>query len=203
MTKRKHPLKDPSTRLKAAIIDLAGEHGADRVTLDGAAKRAKIPFSSAHSLLKKSGMSVLQYGIQEVGENAQRTIAAYIATEQKGNPTKNPLHHYINGTFDWAERFPRHASLWLFQYHTISVNRPDLERHQEFLDTAVSRIEKLIYEGVGRGIYKTVENVSKTATVIHTLLMGATLRALVSARKGSSEEHRVLTIEMVDWLLSQ
>lgn len=189
MTKKK---EDPKARLAAAFVTIASEKGVDQITLEAVAKKARVPFSTAHYQLRTMGLSIIEFGLRSVGTHGQEFTRNYLERRAREAPAENPLEQYLEGTFAWFKEFRPYANIWLFQYHAIAVNPQLRAIHQTFLDTAIVRIEKLIFESVGKGFYpewsrrETKIPVSEVAIAVHSILMGGTTRALVSTR-GSPE----------------
>jgi AcrR family transcriptional regulator len=201
---------DPKTKLADAFIDLASREGAYRITLEAVAKKARVPFSTAHYHLKALGVGLVEFGLREVGVRAQAYIQAFLERAGRESPKGNPLHDYVIGSFAWARELRPHASIWLFQYHLIAVNEATREAHQIFLDAALERIEKLIFESVGKGFYpERTRRPGKTrdaAIAVHSLLIGGMTRALVSSTDSKSphsalESHERIVLSTIDCLL--
>jgi AcrR family transcriptional regulator len=201
---------DPKTRLADAFIDLASREGAYRITLEAVAKKAGVPFSTAHYQLRTLGMGLVEFGLREVGVRAQAYIQSFLDRAGRESPKGNPIHDYVIGSFAWARELRPHASIWLFHYHLIAVNEATRRAHQSFLDAAVERIEKLIFESVGKGFYsERTWRPGKTrdiAVAVHSLLIGGMTRALVSSTEPKSphsalESHERIVLSTIDRLL--
>lgn len=194
--------EDVERRLANAYIELAATGGAYRITLEAAAKKAEVPFSTAHYHLKAAGCSLVELGIRAVGVSAQEYITSWLAERAKRDPDSNTLHHYIEGSFEWIKTYRNHGRLLLFQYYLISGSEIEQIKFQEFIDVAKLRIEKLIYENRGRGYYQGVKKPSEMSDSIHSIMMGAVTRGLVSNIPDSLNFHMLLTIKTVDELLN-
>lgn len=191
--KNKHNHPDSLDRIAEAFIAIASEQGVNRVTLEGVSKKAGVPFSTAHYQLRALNMTVVQFGLSVVGRGAQQFIQTYLDKEGAEMPEEDPLRQYVEGSFAWLSKFRSHANIWLFQYHVIAVDPAIRVTHQAFLDAAAMRIEKLIFESVGKGFYHEWsrsfprEKTARAAVAIHSLLMGAMTRALVSVDEEANE----------------
>lgn len=200
---------DPKSKLADAFIELASRDGAYRITLEAVAKKAKIPFSTAHYHLKATKLSLVEFGLREVSARGQAFTVEFLERAARAHPEANPLHQYIEVTHAWARKQRSLATLWLFHYHLASVDARARADYQPFLDAAVSRIEKLIYECIGRGLYPERAagsaglSTPDLALAIHSLLIGSLHRGLICVSEGDEamKEHEEVSRKAVDALL--
>ena len=98
---------------------------------------------------------------------------------------------YIETSFSFIETHPEIFSYTMYFYYLLSTNAEFVKGNEEFLNTAIKRVESLIFESIGRGFYKKPENIKRKAKQIHTLLYGNLLLTFTQHNKNLEYAERM------------
>src|SRR5690606_15718362 len=97
----------------------------------------------------------------------------------------NPVLTYIDVMFEWVRKFPAESSVIIYFYYLCSTQAAVAIPNRVFLEKARLRIEALLHESIGRGIYKPVDDPATLALQIHTLILGACM--VIGTHKNNEE----------------
>ncbi len=176
--KQKPPEPEKRQRILNAFIELIGETGAHQVTLQKAAKRAKVSFSTAHYYFGGDWNVIFTEAVTYVANTAQEYTTQYL--ERHSSQKSDPLEVYINATFQWIIDLPDHARMWLFNLHYSSLNPNEAALHEQFIERAQKRLLRLLHEAKGKknSTFTSEPNLD-LAKSIHLLVYGAGIMAII------------------------
>lgn len=172
--KKSLPAKE--TLLNGFII-LIHDIGAHQVTLQKVAKKAKVPFSTAHYYYGGDWDRIFSDAVQVVGERLQTFTTAYI--QSHSNVKSNPIELYVNASFQWILENKYDPSLWLFNFYFSSLKPDFAVRQDEFVEQARKRVLGLLFEAKGKGFYPKLKVTQDAAVLAHTLVHGFAIQAVV------------------------
>lgn len=185
MKKRDLP---PEERVVNAFIEFCDERGILEATLQKIARKAGVPFSTAHYHWGGSLERLISAVLQKIGKSAQEYIFARLQNPKKGEG--NPLECYVQGTFDWIEERGGDARLWVYFFYHASTGVDQRRAHEAFLVVARKRILQLLFEAKGRGYYPKLEPTLERASQIHALVFGYGIQAITIDSKAGKKALR-------------
>ena len=179
--------EDTATALVRAFLDLSGQQGVARITLQAVAKHAGIPFATAHHHFGGDKKDIRDEASLYVGKQAQEFISDWI--EKASLLGENPLQAYFMGSLEWARLYPSFGGFWLYVYHVLSFDTEKRAAHATFVQVAQNRIHRLLLECVGRGECPQAIATADTAYTIHALLTGAVFLAITDPSPTAHADH--------------
>ena len=177
LEKVKKKLEPARSLLIESLMSLVSEIGAHQITLQKVAKRAKIPFSTAHYYFGGNKDLIFKEAAIQAGTQGQNYIAAYL--QKHSNLNSNPVELYIKGTFQWLKDHPIESRYWLFNYYYSSLNPDFIEQQALFIENARKRVLNLLFEAKGRGFYPKLNLTPDLAAQVHTLIFGLGIMSMI------------------------
>lgn len=174
-----------------AYVELCYEKSNNAVTLQLIADQAGVAFSTVRYYFAKERLLLEKEAIEYTFKIAHDFFLKR-AQEARENESFNPLMDYIDASFVFIEQFPHVFSYTMYFYYLLSTNAEFVKGNEEYLNTAIKRIEGLIYESIGRGFYKTTVNIPQKAKQVHTLLYGNLLITFTQHNKKNEYDERLI-----------
>jgi AcrR family transcriptional regulator len=175
-----------------SVLDCIANDGIDNTTAQLVGKKAKMRRSHvAYYFPDRDAM--IEAALKFVVSTGQEITVAYLT------PATNPrdsLIRYVEGTFAWLERHPRHASVVIL-LHYYGVCIPKYRKfHSQIRRTSESRIEAILQDAPAKkGLGKAqTKRVSRT---IRSILVGSLVVYFSTEREQEYDVLRKETIEAI------
>ncbi len=154
-----------------AYVELCYEVGADNITIQKIADRAKVAFGTVRYYFANEEKALHDEAIKLVLTHSYQVIEE-IFFELRRKSTFDPIDAYVDTMFQWIAEHPDEGAFLIYFYY-LSATRLGLGmRASETVDKARLRVEGLLHEAVGKGLYEPVVNAAETAATIHALTIG-------------------------------
>lgn len=173
---RKLPTKEA---LIEAYVELCTEIGPAQVTIEKIAQKAGFSFGTARYHFVKEGTSILSESILYVIQRGVQYITAKI-DRMKLEAGQGPVEAYLLANLDWVKNFRAHANFMVYFYSLCATHQELPVLASTFTEAGRARVEALLYEGIGRGLYSRPADLPRLAVQIHTLVLGSCLAAAVN-----------------------
>ncbi|HEX4926233.1 MAG TPA: hypothetical protein VFV50_19220 [Bdellovibrionales bacterium] len=175
-------------RILESYLKLCQKESPSNVTLQKVADHAKLAFGTVRYNFAEDEMDLTTAGLLYAVTRGQRFIETYLKEAEK-KKSYNGLAEYILGTFEWIREEPSHASFLFYFYYLTTTSYKLPFSNEDFITTARRRVQTLLYECIGRGLYKPVGNVEALSIQIHTLVVGAGL--VVATTKSEAQRNKL------------
>jgi AcrR family transcriptional regulator len=163
--------KDLKNRILKSFFELAFEEGVGSVTLQKVADRSQVAFTTVRYHFNIQGHSLSEVALNELLQHAYQFIEQGI-TQLRAHPDFDPVDSYIQVMFDWIEREPVFTS-YLAYFYYLSTTKLELPFQNRILvETAQRRIQTLMHEGLGMGMYSYKGDTWIASQQIHSMVMG-------------------------------
>lgn len=175
-------------KILESYLKLCQKESPSNVTLQKVADHAKLAFGTVRYNFAEDEMNLTTAGLLYAVSRGQQFIENYLKAAQK-KKSYNALAEYILGTFEWIYKEPTHASFLFYFYYLTTTSYKLPFSNEDFVSTARRRVQALLYESIGRGLYKPVANVEALSIQIHTLVVGAGL--IVATTKSEAQRNKL------------
>lgn len=176
--------------IEGAIVCYA-KAGIDGVTMDEIAKSSGVSRSLVIHYFKTQ-REVFNLAVKHIRLEFQRLA---IRSIQVADTPIAKLEAYVDSTFQWIEKHPKHARVWLLHLYGCSVGVKERALNTELSDIGQTRIVALL-EAVGTaGLERS--QLEWKAKLIQIIISGALLTALTENHAISKEGLRSHTIASV------
>jgi AcrR family transcriptional regulator len=187
-------------KILEAYVDLAYELGPAMVTLEKVAKKAGVAFSTVRYHFAGEQLDLMRSAVFYVGAIGQNYIQAFVESRER-EANFNGVHEYTRGTFQWTLESPAYVS-YLFHFYYLCSTRVNLVLdNKAFLETARGRVRSLLFESIGRGLYRPVRDPVTLAQQIHILVIGGVLTALTERDKKALNRQLKVVLDAIDSLI--
>lgn len=189
---RKPRNKAPDLGTREALIEaylfLCSRIGAGNVTFEKIAQQSGFSFGTVRyhfagdqaDITQSAILYVLQKGVAFLNEQM---------TKAKSLNGYDPLEAYVRTNFAWLDAHPTHSRFLLYYYYLCSTKVQLAASNQQYLQASRARIDDLLIEGVGRGLYPRGRGVEGLSTQIHSIVMGACLAAMIEGETAPGNRH--------------
>lgn len=158
-----------------AYFELAHSMGVDKITLASLSEKTGLSPSNVKYHIDNSDISLEKIAIQKVRQSVNMYLDEKIfldRVEKKFDPLKSYAKHMLQ----WSQDYPQFSTYLLFVYYRTSTSmgfESGEDRYENILKKAVGRIESLLNEGIGMGLY-TVETAQRKEFIatFHALVLG-------------------------------
>lgn len=163
--------RDLKDRILKSFFELAFEEGINAVTLQKVADRSQVAFTTVRYHFNIQGHSLSEVALNELLQHAYQFIEKGIA-HLRNQPSFDPVDSYIQVMFDWIEQEPVFTS-YLAYFYYLCTTKIELPFHNRALvETAQRRIQTLMHEGLGMGMYSFKGDTLTASQQIHSIVMG-------------------------------
>lgn len=183
-----------------AYIKICSTSGAETITLKNLSKITGLAVSNIkyHIDNNQGDLSIASR------EKIRNHINVYLEEGQfkdKQNTNFDPLKSYIANMLTWGHKYHNYACYLLYIYYLTSIEKNE-NGYTEILHKAITRIESLLNEGVGLGLY-SVDSKDKVliSKTIHSLVLGQLVITVNLKSKSDLEERIKNTYWLVKMLL--
>lgn len=190
----------PQQSVLNAFIQICNDDGIANATLQKAAKKAKIAFSTAHYHWGGNSDRLITAALLQIGNQAQQYIEDYLKKAHLDH--KNPVEAYVMGTFEWALKNHSQSKLWIYFFYHASIHPLYREQYQQFIKVAHQRVLALIYEAKGRGFYKNCKPNLELASGIHALIFSFGVESIIIQSKKHSKQLIQICLKSIQALAS-
>jgi AcrR family transcriptional regulator len=179
MRKSKDPLfgaifpleADKAQRRKIQIVEAAIKNyvslGVEKTTFESIAKTCRISRPLiVHYFRDKQ--EIYELAIRFIRANLQQLAIAEINRHESPS---DQLKGYVKSVFNWAEKWPEHAKVWLLFYYNASIRENDLRAHTELAEMGHKRIQAIIITGKRDRSFRCAD-IEITAKMIQTQITG-------------------------------
>lgn len=191
------PGANSETQIVNAYIRLCHEIGADNVTLQKIADRAGVAFGTVRYYFSSGEKAIYDEAFKLVLMNSYRSIEDLLIEHRKKG-SFNPVHMYVETMFQWAKSFPHEGSYLIYMYYLSAAKVPLQILAGETVERARLRVEGLLHEAIGMGIYKPVKDAAECAAKIHSLVVGFGFIALSFRDPKKFEVQKRLCTKAID-----
>lgn len=174
-------------RLLESYLQLCYEQGAAAITIQMIADRAKVAFGTVRYYFAEEENRIDFEAIRYTADKIYSFIDEQMF-QQRRQSGFNPLHAYVKVMGHWAQKFPHHASYEVYYYYLCATNVETPISNQSFRERAYARIESLLNEAIGMGLYPQIRHKTETAKMIHALVLGTVLTVVTSHRDKSARD---------------
>lgn len=158
-----------------AYFDLAFSIGVDKITLAGLSEKTGLSPSNVKYHIDNCEMGLESLAIQKVRQSVNIYLEDEIFKDRSGNKF-DPLKSYARHMLHWSQEFPQFSTYLLFIYYrtsTLNGMESGEGQYDRILKKAHSRIEGLLNEGIGMGIYAIDQKLRKDfIKTFHALVLG-------------------------------
>ncbi len=187
-------------RMINAYLEVASDEGVHRATLQKVAKKAGVPFATAHYHFGNDPDALLEMSMLEISNRARAFTLERLARGQKSG--LDPVRSYAEATFAWTEHQALEAQLWLFSYYRAGVSQRSRENQALTLQVARDRVYRLLCEGVGSGeIRMKAKPTRELGDALHTLVFAYGIQAIIALNKAERNRLKQACMEQIDCLL--
>jgi AcrR family transcriptional regulator len=192
---QKRPAQGPREKVLEAFILLCHEEGLLHATLQKAAKKAKVPFATAHYHWGGEPEKLITATLIEVGRKAQLFIEEYL--QKSVSEGLNPVESYVRGTFKWCQASSAEAKLWVYFFYHASLNRERSTAYHQFIKVAHQRVLNLLFEAKGRGFYPHASPDLQLAGWVHALVFANGVQTIILQEAELAEALTEATISAI------
>lgn len=153
--------------VEAAIASFA-KNGIEKTTYTSLAKQCRISRPLIHHYFPTLD-SLFLLAARFARETLLKCALEKVAVDS-GRPEKF-LESYIDGCFNWVERFPDQAKFWMLYFYQASLNKLAHDENSELVGRGQARLEQLLKSGQANGVFK-FEDAAATAKTIQILITG-------------------------------
>lgn len=156
-----------------AYIKIVAQNGVEVVTLSTLSKKVGLSTATVKYHLDNSKIKLESAARDRVRDDINLYIDESIAKDRT-QIEFCPLRSYAFHMLNWAVIRPHMSSFLLFIYYKTSLKNADLNSpYAPILSRALSRIEALLNEGIGRGIYELEADRKKQfIAYFHSIVLG-------------------------------
>lgn len=164
----------PSKRAQIikAALDCFIKHGVADASTSAIAKAAKVDPPLVHyhfptrEILYREAFLVVLESLKE---------ASVAPLEPARHDPVQAMSAYVRAPFDWMDRQPGYASIWLYFYYLSTYVESFRELSTQIRQVGRQRIEFLIFQGVERGVFRLAPGFSAqdAAAQVQALITGA------------------------------
>ncbi|MEN0058718.1 MAG: hypothetical protein AAGB31_07775 [Bdellovibrio sp.] len=193
--KIKNPRKKTETSVKSgqdsvasiieAFIDICAVSGNEKVTLKALSERTGLSLSNVKYHIDNSPKSLEELCTEFTRNHVNMYLEESIFKDRMSGHF-DPLLSYAKHMLTWTFKYPRLGVYLLMIYYKSALQESTTSRYESILTRALSRVESLLHEGVGMGLYQT-EGVNKKDIIVsfHALILG---HLVITVNMRSQEE---------------
>lgn len=191
---------DSRSQVINAYIELAHRIGVPNITLEKIAAEAGVAFGTVRYYFNSESTAIHDEAFKRVLERSYANIEI-IFSQLRARKDFNPLHSYAEAMLKWVHD-DRAAGCFLIYYYYLSASEtPHEVSLTEIIEKARVRVESLLLEAVGMGLYRRVPNTKDCAQIIHSTVVGHGFVALALKTKKAFEQQTDLCIRNIDSLI--
>jgi AcrR family transcriptional regulator len=184
-----------------AYINLSYSSGLENITLQKIADETGVAIGTVRYRFRGKGLEAGDEAVKYVITKAYSFMETFVFEERRKKGF-HPLKAYCSSMFSWIDKYPQHAALLLWYYHQCATESPVALPNSVLIDRALVRIESLINECYGLGIYKKRNSIDKNLSQkIQSIVLGFCLAALTQDSKKKTSFFDKLSFEVVDTLM--
>lgn len=186
-----------------AFLKLAHENGAAAITIQLIADEAEVSFGTVRYHFNSEEVSIETEALKLLIQKC------YVYLEEKmyidrSHADFNPLNSYLLHMLTWVREFPTYASFLVHYYYLCTTEIKLPISNEAFIKRAHLRIESLLNEGVGLGLYPPFGNKALLSSLVHEALLGASLILATELKNGTKidlEKHIIKIKTHADLLI--
>ena len=209
VSKNKKPKEDPIFRIiegqklgKAdkrratilnAAVDVIAKDGIESASFEAIGKAGKMTKAHVNYYFKEKP-DLIEAVLVFVANTAQ----FFTVEALKKSTPKTQLSDYINITFDWAKKYPKHATVMMLLYYYCRIDKKLRLRHTEARKIAIRRLSTIIQSTRPKTSEKQATDLART---IQSLMAGNLLEFATTEGLFSLSQAKQVTQEQVKELL--
>jgi hypothetical protein len=176
-------------------FEISNREGMESVTLQKIANNSGLALNTIRYHFNRQGLSLSKVALDYVSDKTYEFLDAGML---KARSQKNfdPVHAYLNLTFDWMSQQPIQASFLVYYYYLSSTQVELAIDNKELIEIAQQRISGLIYEGIGMKLYKINGSVDQLKRQIHMVLLGACMVVITSRNESLATTYKKECLEL-------
>ncbi len=176
-----------------AVVRLLATDGVDSLTFETVGKAAKMARSHVVYYFT-SRDELVAAAIRFAAFSAAHIIDSHVV---KDEPWKLAIRHYVEGNFDWIQRFPQHANVYTLLYYQACLHPQYRALNTEIRDAGTARISTILERGPAR----SKKAIRVLAKAIQGLVTGNLIDVMTTNAKNLFEERRKETLDVIEvWL---
>jgi AcrR family transcriptional regulator len=183
-----------------AYLKLSRRVGIAQVTLQKMADLAGVAFGTVRYYFATGEKAIHDEAFALVLQDSYRYIEEVLFEKRRGTKF-NPIHLYVETMFLWAIENPEQGSYLIYMYYLSTTDVPLKTEVAETVMKARLRIESLLHEAIGKGLYKPVRDPESCAAHIHALTIGFGFIGLSFRNDKKFQLQKKLCIEAIDRLI--
>lgn len=169
-----------------SAIDCISSIGVEAATLEAIGKRRRM--AKAHvAYYFKDRRSIVEAAIKFVVATVQSFTVDHV---RQAKSEKERLDAFVDGTFAWAETFPKHAPVILLLYYYASHDARYRRLHDDIRSLGAERIGAVLHSLVPKDKRKAIPSLAK---LVQSILTGNMLDHFTTDSSCTLEELRVKT----------
>lgn len=187
-------------RMINAYLEVAAEEGVHHATLQKVAKKAGVPFATAHYHFGNDSGDLLEMSMHEISNRARNFTLEHLAKKQ--NSGLDPIRAYAEATLTWTETQALESQLWLFSYYLAGISETSRKNQAMTLQIARDRVYRLLCEGVGSGeIHMKGKPTRERADTIHSLVFAYGIQSIIAPCKAEKARLKEMCLAAIGELL--
>lgn len=186
-----------------AYVDLAYEIGVANVTLQKIADKAGVAFGTVRYYFSSDEGEVIHEAAFQNALAHSFIEIEKISARLRAKKNANPVHVYLESMLTWVRDFPAYGSFLIYYYYVSSSKVRTTTNLAEVNARARQKIESLLLESIGLGLYPPAKNLKDAAMVIHSTVIGAGFVAMATGTRVAFETQRELCLSSVDAFLKK
>lgn len=188
--------ENPRDQIIESFLKICYEEGPDQVTLQKLAQHSGMTLANVRYYFAGKDVVLYHAALEYLLQKAYRQIEQHIS-QQRSSPTFNPIQAYIEVMLSWFEQSAVYSSFLIYFYYLCTTQVKTPLSNNVFLNLARSRIQGLIYEGMGKGLYKFNGNIEDIVLKAHAAVMGACVIAATQKTPQAALEQKKICEKLV------